>query len=80
MLCSALLLSTTVQLYGPESTAEIIGAIRRSQPGFVPGGGAARLHYRLVYRTLGFRLVDRLAEWKRPLLPNIVKVSTNDTL
>jgi glycosyltransferase involved in cell wall biosynthesis len=57
-----------VWLYDPDFAAEIVEAIRHSQPGFVPGGAAARLHYRLLYRTLGFRVVERLAEWKRTLL------------
>jgi glycosyltransferase involved in cell wall biosynthesis len=57
-----------VWLYEPDMGLEIVGAIRRSQPDFVPGDPAARLHYRLVYRMLGFRFVETLANWKRTLL------------
>lgn len=55
-------------LYDPDFAAEIVATIRHSQPGFVPGGDAARLHYRLAYQTLGFNAAERLAEWKRRLL------------
>jgi glycosyltransferase involved in cell wall biosynthesis len=55
-------------LYDPDFAAEIVAIIRHSQADFVPGGAAARFHYRLLYRTLGFSAVEKLAEWKRTLL------------
>lgn len=54
-----------VQQYDPEFASKIVGTIRQSQPDFVPSGGGARLGYRLVYRTLGFRIAERVADWKR---------------
>lgn len=54
--------------YDPDFAAEIVATIRHSQPDFVPSGAAARLHYRLLYRTLGFSAAEKLAEWKRTLL------------
>ncbi|MBI4470321.1 MAG: glycosyltransferase [Acidobacteria bacterium] len=57
-----------VWLYDRDFAGEIVTAIRQSQPGFVPGGDAAPLHYRMLYRTLGFQATERLAAWKRSVL------------
>lgn len=43
----------------------IIAEIDRSQPGFVPGGAAAPLSYRFMYRWLGFGATETLADWRR---------------
>ena len=45
----------------------IMAAIRASMPDFVPAGEAARAHYRLAYRLLGFARAERLADWHRRL-------------
>lgn len=47
--------------------AKVVATIDQSQPDFVAGDPAARLHYRLLYRILGFRVVETLADWKRTL-------------
>ncbi len=46
----------------------IIDTIKRSQPDFIPGGQAAPGHYRALYRALGFRPVELLAEWRRRIM------------
>ena len=58
-------------LYDPDFAAEIVATIRHSQPDFVPGGVAARFHYRILYRTLGFSAAEKLAQWKRTLLSHV---------
>lgn len=45
----------------------IVEAIRASAPSFVPGGVAARAHYRLLYRLLGFARTEQIADWHRRL-------------
>ena len=39
--------------------------IRRSDPDFVPAGAAAQSRYRMVYRLLGFRAAETVADWMR---------------
>ena len=43
----------------------IMTTIRRSDPGFQPGGTAAPPHYRMVYRTLGFQAAELVADCLR---------------
>lgn len=57
-----------VWLYDADYATRIIAVIQHSQPGFVPGGDAARLHYRLVYRLFGFADAERAAALKRRFL------------
>ena len=52
----------------------IITTIRGSDPGFQPAGSAAPAHYRLVYRTLGFRAAEMIADWLRSFKRRSVKV------
>lgn len=56
-------------LYDRNLAAEIVATIRHSQPGFVPGGQAARWRYRIIYRTLGFQAAERIAKWRRQRFP-----------
>jgi hypothetical protein len=44
---------------------DIMTTIRRSDPGFQPGGAAAPPQYRLVYRTLGFQAAETIASCLR---------------
>jgi glycosyltransferase involved in cell wall biosynthesis len=48
--------------------SDIMKIIRRSQPDFIPAGNAAPRHYRAVYRLVGFRAAEFLADWQRNLL------------
>ena len=54
-----------VWLYDPVSATEIMKTVKRSEPGFRPGGKAAPESYRAVYRLLGFRGAQRVAAWQR---------------
>lgn len=54
--------------YDPAFAVEIKRAIRKSQPGFVPGDSAAPAHYRTAYRLFGFSGAEKLATLKRRLL------------
>jgi glycosyltransferase involved in cell wall biosynthesis len=56
-----------VRVYNTRRAEEVIATIKRSEPDFVPRGHAARLHYRVAYRMLGFRAAERIAELKRKL-------------
>ena len=56
-----------VRVYNTRRAEEVIATIKRSDPEFVPRGHAARLHYRVAYRMLGFRTAERIAELKRKL-------------
>jgi glycosyltransferase involved in cell wall biosynthesis len=47
----------------------IMETIRRSQPGFIPAGDAAPRSYRMVFRALGFRLAETIADLRRHFLP-----------
>lgn len=51
--------------YDPAKAVEIDASIHRSQPEFEPGGPGGRIHYgpgyRLGYRWLGFRQIEKLA-------------------
>src|SRR5206468_8897989 len=47
--------------YDSDFALKIAATIRQSQPDFVPGGDAARSHYRLMYRLFGFQEAERLA-------------------
>ena len=42
-----------------------MNTINRSQPDFMPGGTAAPRAYTWAYRTLGFRLAETIADWRR---------------
>lgn len=55
------------RVYDASLADEIIETINQSQPDFTPRGHAARLQYRVAYRTLGFSAAERIAEWKRRL-------------
>jgi GT2 family glycosyltransferase len=48
---------------------DIIGVIRRSDPRFEPAGSAAPSRYRMIFRTLGFRAAEMMADWLRPASP-----------
>ena len=52
-------------LSDPAEAAEIIGEIRRSQPGFLPAEAAAPPTYRFAYRALGFAAAEKLASFRR---------------
>lgn len=54
-------------LYDKVFAAEIMEMIRRSQSGFIPDGQAAPASYKFLYRTLGFRVAEQVAMWKRKL-------------
>jgi hypothetical protein len=41
--------------------------VNRSESGFSPSGNAAPGGYRLVYRLLGFRRAEKIADYKRGL-------------
>ena len=56
-----------VRVYNTRRAEEVIATIKRSDPEFVPRGHAARLHYRVAYRMLGFSAAERIAELKRKL-------------
>ena len=56
-----------VRGYNTRRAEEVIATIKRSDPDFVPRGHAARLHYRVAYRMLGFSAAERIAELKRKL-------------
>jgi glycosyltransferase involved in cell wall biosynthesis len=56
-------------LTNPRLAAEIIAGVRESEPAFVPGGIAAPLHYRVMYRLFGFRAAEGMATVKRVMLP-----------
>jgi glycosyltransferase involved in cell wall biosynthesis len=56
-----------VRVYDKKRAEEIFDTIKRSDPDFVPRGHAARLPYQIAYKTLGFRMTECLAEWKRKL-------------
>ena len=43
----------------------IIDTIKASQPTFAPASPAARFRYRLIYKTLGFQMAQRLAQKQR---------------
>jgi glycosyltransferase involved in cell wall biosynthesis len=48
-----------------EEALRIVDIIRRTQPGFRPGGAAAPASYQLLYFLLGFRLTETVADWRR---------------
>jgi glycosyltransferase involved in cell wall biosynthesis len=48
-----------------DEAARIIEQIKASQPDFVPGGDAAPERYQQLYRLLGFRATETLADWRR---------------
>jgi hypothetical protein len=52
-------------LYDQRFAVEIIKSIKRSQPDFVPAGKVAPYGYRLLWRLLGFRLTETIADWRR---------------
>jgi glycosyltransferase involved in cell wall biosynthesis len=56
-----------VWLYDPVFAREIIGTVRRSQPGFIPGGDAAPMQYQMMYRLFGFESTEKFASLKRLL-------------
>ena len=56
-----------VRVYDTRRAQEVNATIKRSDPGFVPRGDAARLHYQVAYRTLGFSVAERIAELKRKI-------------
>lgn len=51
--------------YDPVVAQEIIRTIKRSQPGFMPGGDAAPVRYQVMYRLFGFENAEKLAVMKR---------------
>lgn len=53
-----------------EEAARIMALIQRSQPGFLPTGNAAPIHYRAAYRLLGFQRAEALAELRRRVIPS----------
>lgn len=54
--------------YDKSFATTVMNEIRQSDPGFVPHGTAARLHYQLAYRALGFQGAEHLAGLKRKLV------------
>lgn len=55
--------------YDQQTAMEMIDLALRSDPGFVPGGNAAPAGYRLLFRLLGFRLTEKIADWRRQRSP-----------
>jgi len=51
--------------YDPSFAVNIIDSIKTSQPSFAPASPAARFRYRLIYKTLGFQMAERLAQKQR---------------
>lgn len=60
-------------LYDPDFAVRIIFTIRASQPNFLPGGNAARLRYRVIYRVLGFDAAETIARWSRKRLRAVTR-------
>ena len=56
-----------VRVYDTRRAQEINATIKSSDPDFIPRGHAARLHYQVAYRTLGFGVAERIAELKRKI-------------
>ena len=54
--------------YERQEALAIMEVIRRSQPDFIPAGDAAPKAYRIVFRALGFRLAETIADWRRHFL------------
>jgi len=44
---------------------DIMRAVRKGQPLFIPCGTAAPARYRLMYRSFGFAQAERIAKWMR---------------
>jgi glycosyltransferase involved in cell wall biosynthesis len=63
-------------LYDPKFATEIVAVIRRSEPGFVPEGLAAPLHYQLMYRLFGFEAAEGAATVKRKIASFVQGMST----
>jgi hypothetical protein len=55
---------------------DVMMTIRRSDPGFQPVGPAAPAHYRVIYRTLGFRAAEMIADRVRSLKLRSVKLGS----
>jgi glycosyltransferase involved in cell wall biosynthesis len=55
---------------------DIMMTIRRSDPGFQPAGTAAPAHNRVIYRTLGFRAAEMIADRVRSLKLRSVKLGS----
>jgi glycosyltransferase involved in cell wall biosynthesis len=49
----------------PDEAMRIIETIEASQPDFVPAGHAAPRGYQRLYRLLGFRAAETIADWRR---------------
>lgn len=57
--------------YDHESAAGLMKAVVTATPGYRPAGVAAPLHYRMLYRWLGFPTTERIADlmrWSRGLV------------
>jgi glycosyltransferase involved in cell wall biosynthesis len=53
--------------YDKAFATKVMNEIRHSDPGFIPHGNAAKLHYQLAYRAFGFQGAEHLAGLKRRL-------------
>jgi glycosyltransferase involved in cell wall biosynthesis len=53
--------------YNTALAEDVMRKVQCSHPGFVPGGEAARGHYRIAYRLFGFKWAERFATLKRSL-------------
>jgi glycosyltransferase involved in cell wall biosynthesis len=53
---------------GHNEALAIMRLIRKSQPGFIPAGVAAPKAYRIIFRTLGFRVAETIADLRRNFL------------
>lgn len=51
--------------YDSEMARKIVASALCTDPGFIPGGDAAPTLYRLLFRLLGFRLTETIADWRR---------------
>ena len=60
--------------YDRSFATAIMRTVRESQPNFIPFGDAAPLRYRLVYRLLGFRGAEKLADMRRNFTGHRVRV------
>jgi glycosyltransferase involved in cell wall biosynthesis len=51
--------------YDAAFAIDVMRAVQRSQPRFIPGGNAAPARYQLLYRYLGFAGAELIAKWMR---------------
>ena len=62
--------------YNQQVAIEIINTIHSSDPRFIPGGIAASVSYRLLYRLLGFRITEVMADFRRWIMEISLRKAT----